>query len=99
MHARKRGVAPLPYEAIEALTVAFLGRCAYCPEPATTWDHVLPVSAGGRTVPGNIVPACVSCNSRKGNRDLYDFIEANDVQITTVLESYIALGYEWGELS
>jgi len=30
--------------------------------------HVVPVSLGGLTVPQNIVPACYSCNSRKGTK-------------------------------
>ena len=97
-HSRSRGVAPLPVEGIEALTEAFGGLCAYCPLPAATWDHLVPVSAGGRTVPGNIVPACVSCNSRKGARDLSDFLESAHVVVSSALENVIALGYEWGEL-
>jgi 5-methylcytosine-specific restriction endonuclease McrA len=30
-------------------------------------DHVLPISKGGKTSWENIVTACGSCNSRKGN--------------------------------
>lgn len=34
--------------------------------PATTVDHVQPVSKGGELYnPSNLVAACVSCNSRK----------------------------------
>lgn len=94
----KRNVEPVPLEGREVLLEDFSGRCAYCQKPATTWDHLLPVSSGGRTIPGNIVPACVSCNSKKGNRDLNDFIEKYDIEISTELESVIALGHEWGQL-
>lgn len=97
-HARKRGVAPLPLEGMEALTERFGGLCAYCPEPATTWDHIVPVSAGGRTVPGNIVPACSSCNSRKRDLDVNDFIEKYGIPVTQVLDDALALAYEWGDL-
>lgn len=93
-HSRRRGVEPLPVEAMELLTEMFAGRCAYCPSPAASWDHLVPVSKGGRTVPGNIVPACVSCNSSKNNRDLFDFIEQNGVVITAALEGAIALAAE-----
>lgn len=30
------------------------------------WDHVIPLSRGGRNSIGNIVPACRSCNIAKG---------------------------------
>lgn len=65
VRSRKREVAPLPSEASEHLKERFEGRCAYCPNPATTWDHIVPVSKGGETVMGNIVPACSPCNSSK----------------------------------
>jgi 5-methylcytosine-specific restriction endonuclease McrA len=45
------------------------GPCAYCDKPAKTLDHFIPVSMGGRTEPGNLVPACKSCNSRKRDSD------------------------------
>jgi 5-methylcytosine-specific restriction endonuclease McrA len=95
-HARKRGVAPLPVEGIEALTEAFEGRCAYCPAVATTWDHLVPVSKGGRTVPGNMVPACASCNSRKRDFDVFEFMERHGIELTPALDAVMALGFEWG---
>lgn len=46
--------------------------CCYCSAPVTksqaTMDHVLPISKGGKTNWENIVTACGSCNSRKGNK-------------------------------
>ena len=44
--------------------------CAYCHRPTKrlTVDHVVPISRGGRNEISNIVPACRSCNSRKGAR-------------------------------
>ena len=44
-------------------------KCHYCPEPATTRDHIVPRSKGGRNAAWNIVPACVSCNSAKAAKD------------------------------
>ena len=43
-------------------------RCAYCGARATTIDHVLPQSRGGRWTWLNTVAACARCNNRKGNR-------------------------------
>ena len=54
----------------EHLKVLFGHRCAYCERrmERLTQDHVIPISKGGRHFSGNIVPACLSCNSRKGAR-------------------------------
>lgn len=43
-------------------------RCAYCRRSATTVDHVLPRSRGGRDSWDNLVACCVRCNGLKGNR-------------------------------
>ncbi|WP_460877891.1 RHS repeat-associated core domain-containing protein, partial [Rhodanobacter koreensis] len=45
--------------------------CSYCGKPmATTVDHVVPWAKGGSTTLPNLVPACISCNSSKGAKDL-----------------------------
>lgn len=44
-------------------------RCAYCGDSAQSLDHVVPKAKGGATVPNNLVPACLSCNRRKGHRE------------------------------
>lgn len=70
-HARSRGVKPIPVIGQRNLLDMFDGLCAYCRlRPASTWDHIIPISRGGETVPGNIVPACASCNASKGNRNV-----------------------------
>lgn len=42
--------------------------CAYCGLRGNTVDHIRPVSRGGLSTWRNTVIACVSCNTRKGNR-------------------------------
>lgn len=41
--------------------------CHMCGEFADTADHVTPRSLGGGDDPENLLPACRSCNSRRGN--------------------------------
>jgi hypothetical protein len=53
----------------------FHGHCAYCGfrfagVAEMTIDHIHARSLGGRGVIGNLNPACKSCNSRKGTRDI-----------------------------
>ncbi|MCA2961237.1 MAG: HNH endonuclease [Silvanigrellales bacterium] len=46
------------------------GLCSYCGKKFTfkelTLDHIVPLSRGGTTSPGNVVPACRMCNKGKG---------------------------------
>ena len=45
------------------------GLCYYCNErvgrKSLTMDHVVPISRGGKSKKGNIVPACKECNNKK----------------------------------
>jgi 5-methylcytosine-specific restriction enzyme A len=45
------------------------GICYYCRRAvgvrALTMDHLVPLGRGGRSVRGNVVPACKDCNDRK----------------------------------
>jgi 5-methylcytosine-specific restriction endonuclease McrA len=48
------------------------GICYYCRRRvgprALTMDHIVPLGRGGRSVRGNVVPACKECNTRKKAR-------------------------------
>jgi 5-methylcytosine-specific restriction endonuclease McrA len=49
--------------------------CAYCNQKKPlSMDHIVPVSKGGIHDVSNIVPACRSCNSKKGNKSLLIFL-------------------------
>ena len=45
------------------------GVCYYCRRRVghgvLSMDHIVPLGRGGRSVRGNVVPACKDCNSRK----------------------------------
>lgn len=79
--ARKRNASQCDFTSGEwtILKDEFAGRCAYCGEiPARlSRDHVIPVSAGGAHTYTNIVPACQSCNSKKGARLLSEWADSH----------------------
>ena len=54
----------------ESIKAAYSHACAYCRrgDVKLTQDHVLPLVGGGAHAIGNVVPACRSCNSKKGHR-------------------------------
>ncbi|RLB41957.1 MAG: HNH endonuclease [Deltaproteobacteria bacterium] len=45
------------------------GICYYCHRKVgrenLTMDHIVPLSRGGKTRKGNVVPACKDCNNKK----------------------------------
>lgn len=57
-------------------------RCYYCNCKMTktagkrqrTRDHIIPLTKGGKDTIENIVPACRSCNSSKGVKDVDEFM-------------------------
>lgn len=50
------------------------GKCKYCGKKANlTIDHVVPLISGGEHNAGNIVGACLSCNSRKSKMSVEEF--------------------------
>lgn len=72
--ARLAGAAVVTLTADEwaMIQAAYDHRCAYCgvrPD-VLTQDHIRPLSKGGTHEASNVVPACQSCNSSKGDREL-----------------------------
>lgn len=53
------------------------GVCHYCGETFApqelTMDHLVPLVRGGRSVKGNLVPACKPCNDRKKHSLPFEF--------------------------
>jgi 5-methylcytosine-specific restriction endonuclease McrA len=45
------------------------GKCYYCGSTtapkALTMDHIVPISRGGKSTRGNVVPCCKTCNNAK----------------------------------
>jgi 5-methylcytosine-specific restriction endonuclease McrA len=69
-NAAKAVVNDLSAEDWRWLLDKFDGCCAYCGKTTgkLTADHVVPLAQGGANTLSNVVPACSSCNSRKGAR-------------------------------
>ena len=76
-------IYPTEEEVVEALNILELDaqdlRCSYCGDKASQWDHLRPLirnkqPTGYISEIGNLVPACGSCNSSKGNRYWRDWI-------------------------
>jgi len=51
--------------------------CYYCQKPLekknVTMDHVVPISRGGKSTKGNIVPCCKICNSKKKDMTIFEW--------------------------
>jgi 5-methylcytosine-specific restriction endonuclease McrA len=62
---------------LAALFLASDYTCAYCgtrlPVSELTLDHRVPLARGGKNALPNLVVACRTCNSRKGQRTESDF--------------------------
>ena len=44
--------------------------CAYCEDPATSLDHIVPKFKSGSSNRNNLVPACRRCNSNKASSEV-----------------------------
>ncbi|MDB6061998.1 MAG: hypothetical protein JWM78_2101 [Verrucomicrobiaceae bacterium] len=85
-----------------ALVLAEFGSsCAYCYAVASAEnrgivpDHLVAVTDFGELVPGNIVPACQTCNDSRGNKPWRAFLSTRFPVEATVrirrIEQYIAV--------
>lgn len=56
------------------LTRIYSSPCAYCGTLSEiTADHVIPISRGGTHSIGNLVAACLKCNSSKGSKTITEW--------------------------
>jgi 5-methylcytosine-specific restriction enzyme A len=53
------------------------GLCHYCGSRFSpkelTMDHIVPISKGGKTTKGNVVPCCKTCNTEKKSKLLMEW--------------------------
>jgi len=70
--ARKESLpATLTVEEWKDICTSWDNKCAYCSSDNTlAQEHIIPVIKGGGYTKENILPACRSCNSSKGVKDM-----------------------------
>lgn len=72
-------------------------RCIYCGSTEQlAYDHLIPRSRGGPDTPDNVVMACRTCNSSKGDRGVYEWYKLDRrYEVPRVAEGkYLKLLYE-----
>jgi 5-methylcytosine-specific restriction endonuclease McrA len=82
--AKKNGAYVLWEKIHEENAYDMFGRsCAYCGIRVDflkiEFDHFIPISSGGKTEPGNMVPCCVKCNRGAGgkfSRDAWEWLQS-----------------------
>jgi 5-methylcytosine-specific restriction endonuclease McrA len=73
------------------------GRCHYCKKQVgyeqLIMEHMTPLSWEGANSKENVVPACISCNSSKGGRDVKTWRRHNEARILLEkLQEYYGVG-------
>jgi len=89
---RKRDVDKVGRLTQEYLMDQCGGRCVYCGAAAETCDHIIPVSQGGQTIPGNVAPACLKCNSSKRDAEVFEWLKRTGRVPSLDLADLIILG-------
>ena len=67
----------------EMRKLQYTNQCFYCgiKSDHLTKDHIIPVLLGGNDEIGNIVPACMQCNRRKGIKQVESFMEGTTLKL------------------
>lgn len=79
--ALKRNLpATLSVEEWRKCKLHFNNECAYCGKPhkRPTQEHFIPISKGGNYGRDNIIPACLSCNPSKNDKDFFYWYPLQD---------------------
>lgn len=84
-HRRRQRItdgADLTADQWSAICSEYEGRCAYCAGevPKPEFEHVVPLSRGGRHTASNVVPACRFCNRSKGSSTAEEFVARKDLE-------------------
>ena len=95
VYARKRRLDPIPPWWREEHFADFNSLCGYgCGSSAAVIDHIWPVAQGCKSTPGNLVPACVGCNSSKSDKNPTPWVERGLTLVPIPWERLVALALE-----
>jgi len=74
-------------------------QCVYCGSNANlSWDHLIPVSKGGPNIISNQVVACRSCNSSKGDKDIFEWYAGRHEEMPGLVKGkYLKLVFDFHE--
>ena len=71
---RKNLECTLTIDQWERIKAHFDNQCAYCGrEQSLVREHFIPTKSGGGFTQDNILPACASCNSSKGDKNFFEW--------------------------
>jgi 5-methylcytosine-specific restriction endonuclease McrA len=75
------------YEVREYVLLKWNHQCVYCDarDVPLELDHVQPRSKHGTDRVSNLTLACLSCNQRKGNRDVREFLHDDPARLARIL--------------
>ncbi len=75
------------YEVREYVLLKWQHRCAYCDaqDVPLELDHVQPSAKGGSSRVSNFTLACASCNQRKSDHDVRDFLKEQPERLARLL--------------
>jgi 5-methylcytosine-specific restriction endonuclease McrA len=62
----------------ESIYIAWDYECAYCGDPATSLDHIVPRFKSGSSNRNNLIPACRRCNSNKASNTVEAWYRQQD---------------------
>ena len=75
--ARRKASGEIPTNVWISRVLEFNSHCAYCLQPLDTsyhMEHMYPLSRGGSHTIDNVVPACPTCNYKKSDKTLLEFV-------------------------
>jgi len=89
----KEIINTLTHEEWLAILKKYGYKCAYCDKEfdlfnLPTRDHIIPISKGGDNIKENIIPACRSCNAKKGNKILPERREIERRKVRAIKKSF-----------